>query len=69
MNCMCSDPWCRVNGCRAYRQMVQPAGYGAITKGCICPPGSAATCKRSDCGRRDYSFGTAPSVTPPKTND
>lgn len=31
------------NGCR-------PAG---IAKGCICPPGSEATCRRSDCGRKD----------------
>lgn len=22
-------------------------------KGCICPPGSEATCQRSDCGRKD----------------
>ncbi len=71
MNCMCSDPWCRVNGCRSYRQMMQPT-YAAPTKGCVCPPGSEATCKRSDCGRRDYQFGTAASITvsnAPKTNE
>jgi hypothetical protein len=24
-------------------------------KGCVCPPGSEATCQRSDCGRKDTS--------------
>lgn len=26
---------------------------GPEPKGCICPPGSEATCQRSDCGRKD----------------
>lgn len=29
------------------------------SKGCICPPGSEETCKRSDCGRRDPQITTA----------
>jgi hypothetical protein len=29
-------------------------------KGCVCPPGSEATCQRSDCGRKDQ-----PSPRPP----
>lgn len=37
------------------------AHWSHPTKGCICPPGSEATCKRSDCGRKDqrYTTGTA----------
>jgi hypothetical protein len=35
--------------------------WPTIQRGCICPPGSEQTCRRSDCGRRDpvLSTGTA----------
>lgn len=67
LNCMCSDPDCRINGCKLAKQArenEQPqikapyVVYSAepLPKGCICPPGSEATCQRSDCGRKDYSF-------------
>ena len=34
-------------------------------KGCICPPGSEATCKRSDCGRKDYKVNIKSKSPPP----
>jgi len=33
-----------------------PAQVTPPPKGCICPPGAEETCKRSDCGRRDFRF-------------
>ncbi len=66
INCMCSDPECRINGCRTLRLMTRqtyehPQG-GIMPKGCVCPPGSEQTCQRSDCGRKDFqtrTYGTS----------
>jgi hypothetical protein len=30
-----------------------------LPKGCICPPGSEATCQRGDCGRKGYKVSGA----------
>lgn len=49
-------------GCDGSCRSVWPVGTILLPpKGCICPPGSEATCKRSDCGRKDqrYTTGTA----------
>ena len=56
-NCACALPECLLHGCIRARQ-TSPV---TVTRGCICPPGSEATCQRWDCGRR--SPGSATSVS------
>lgn len=58
-SCCCADPSCQVYGCKQYRQTpywqgptysVQP--IPVLPRGCVCPPGSEATCKGIGCPRR-----------------
>ena len=58
--CCCSDPDCRLNGCKMMRPspvMSPPFGTIGIIHhtpvGCVCPPTSEQTCQNSDCPRQD----------------
>lgn len=57
INCCCSSPDCLANGCRQLREAARNSIYQVAPppKGCICPPGSEATCQRGDCGRKNIS--------------
>lgn len=59
--CCCSSEDCRVNGCRIVRdrnEMARRFNEWTPPKphGCVCPPGSEATCKGFGCPRRPPNF-------------
>ena len=54
--CCCSDPDCRLHGCKAMRQNYTMPSLWSIPHapvGCVCPPTSEQTCQRPNCPRRD----------------
>lgn len=55
--CGCTSEDCRKYGCQCAPENVakKNAAQGVTQRGCICPPGSEATCAGINCPRRGYS--------------
>ena len=54
--CMCSDPDCRLHGCKQMRShpiIQSPWAIPPELVGCICPPTSEQTCQRTNCPRQN----------------
>ena len=64
--CCCSDPDCRLHGCKSMRQnfatIQSPWTIPPTLVGCICPPTSEQTCQNENCPRKASKFHSAASA-------